>query len=375
MAERTSFSRGSQAVKDLKRSHMAHLLPQGAATLYPPLRIRPRRTDDIMIPETVAMSVDDSFGVEANDSMAAAARKIFSREYRIMLSNEKGARKGKDVERVHDMRVAVRRMRTASRVFAPFFDPEVLDPHRKELRKIGRRLGPVRDMDVMLSDAHRFAETLPPRKRVDLEGLIVSWHAQSQEERETLKDYLDSARYRKFKRSFRRFLEEPEKDVLPIRASLGSSFPARVRHAAPPIIYERLASVLAFDGWVDGTDVPLDRYHRLRIEAKRLRYTLEFFQDLAGTEVESLIVSLQTLQDHLGSLREAVLVDRLLQAQVRDSPAEGRRQRNAPYPGVRAYIEDRQSEARHLAETFPEVWEPIRAGEFRRRIAAVVATF
>lgn len=375
MAERTSFSRGDCPVKDFRRSDGARLHRRGAATLYPPSRIRPLRTDDIMLPQTVAMSVDDSFGVEADDSMADAARKIFSREYRIMLSNEKGARKGKDLERVHDMRVAVRRMRTACRVFAPFFDPEVLDPYRRELRKIGGRLGAVRDMDVVLSDARRFAETLPPRKRLDLERLIASWQARSRGEQETLRDYLDSARYRRFKRSFRWFLGEPEKGVLPVKASQGPSLSARVRLAAPPIIYERLGAVLAFDGWVDGTDIPLDRYHRLRIETKRLRYTFEFFQDLAGTEAESLIVSLKTLQDHLGALREAVLMDRLLRSTLRETSGESGRRRSAPRPGLRAYIEDRQSEARHLAETFLEVWEPVRAAEFRRRIAAIVATF
>src|SRR5438876_11826117 len=56
-----------------------------------------------------------------------------------------------DEDSIHDARVATRRMRAALRLIKPLID----DEHRKllarALRKLRRRLGPARDLDVMIA--------------------------------------------------------------------------------------------------------------------------------------------------------------------------------------------------------------------------------
>ena len=96
-------------------------------------------------------------GVRADDTMAEAADKILLFQLRRMIEHEPGTRKGEDIEELHDMRVATRRMRAALRLFEAFLDPEALRPFLKTLRRTGRTLGAVRDLDVFWEKT----ETLP----------------------------------------------------------------------------------------------------------------------------------------------------------------------------------------------------------------------
>ena len=64
--------------------------------------------------------------------------------------------------------------------------------------------------------------------------------------------------------------------------------------------------------WVEGPYVSVERLHRLRIAAKGLRYTLEFFESVLGKEVEPLIKDFKVLQDHLGDLHDAAVATSML---------------------------------------------------------------
>ena len=72
--------------------------------------------------------------------MAEAVRKILSSQFQVMVDSEAGSRKGKNIDAVHDMRVATRRMRAAFRLFGSYFRPAAIAGFQKDLRKIGRAL-------------------------------------------------------------------------------------------------------------------------------------------------------------------------------------------------------------------------------------------
>ena len=92
-------------------------------------------------------------GITRDDTMAEAARKTLRYHFHQMLDNEAETRLGEDIEALHDMRVATRRMRTAFRVFADFLDADATAPYRKSLKRVGRALGEVRDLDVFRGKA------------------------------------------------------------------------------------------------------------------------------------------------------------------------------------------------------------------------------
>ena len=86
-------------------------------------------------------------GILPADTMAEAAVKTLRFHLARMLEHEAGTRLGEDSEELHVMRVSSRRMRMALRVFDEYLDRQAMRPVLKGLRRTGRTLGAVRDLD------------------------------------------------------------------------------------------------------------------------------------------------------------------------------------------------------------------------------------
>jgi CHAD domain-containing protein len=311
--------------------------------------------------------------VRREDAMSEVAKKVLSVHFRKMEANEKGTRKGEDIEKLHDMRVAVRRMRTAATIFGRFLDPDDFGPFVRELRTLGRCLGPVRDMDVILDHARSFYEKLPMRERLDFENLFTLWEEERAKLRDRLLDYLESSAYGRFKRDFAQFLADASAGVLPVVTKKGRVRPSLLSHEGPVVLFERLAAVRAYEGWLDGEDVPLRRYHRLRIDVKRIRYTLEFLSDVIGPEAVPLIEAFKAAQDHLGEMREAWMTADLIEQDFLPLGVDG--PKAGAHPGIAAYLTARRTRSEELRKSFPEIWTTVNNREVHRRIAAIAASF
>ena len=114
-------------------------------------------------------------GLWLNEPMAEAVRKILRSQFQVMVDSEAGSRKGKNIDAVHDMRVATRRMRAAFRLFGSYFRPTAIAGFQKDLRKMGRALGAVRDLDVFNREAQIYLETLPEDRKDGLDPLFGQW--------------------------------------------------------------------------------------------------------------------------------------------------------------------------------------------------------
>ncbi len=335
--------------------------------------------------EPAAVQVEEAWpplgpGLTRNDSMAQAACKTIRFHFQRMLDHEDGAREGKDADDVHDMRVATRRMRAALRVFRNYLDGEAWKPFAKMLRRTGRALGPVRDLDVFREKMQRYIDRLPAARQTELEPLLGAWETEYAAARGDLATFLDSEAYAEFKKEFDDFLETPSAGARRMVSRGGQPRPHRLPEVAPIILYQGLAQVCAYDEWITGIDVPLVRYHQLRIASKRLRYALEFFREVLGPETETLIKKIKALQDHLGNLQDGVVACEILRNFLTwGSWRQGKKNKSSAKadlviaPGVAAYLTARQSEIQKLKRTFPPVWEEIDCDEFRHRLSALVA--
>jgi CHAD domain-containing protein len=320
-------------------------------------------------------------GLIIEDTMAGAARKTFAFHFQRMLYHEPGTRQGEDIEELHDMRVATRRMRSAFQVFEAYLDLERLKPILKGLRRTGSCLGAVRDLDVFWEKTQRYLDALPAEEQHDLAPLQQAWQAERERMRERMLAYLDGDRYAEFTRRFAGLLETPDAWGPPPLTKKGEAVPHRLRHVVPMAVYERTADVLAYDEWVTRPHVALERLHRLRIAAKRLRYTLEFFEEVLAPQARDLIKEMKKLQDHLGDLQDAVVASELLRDFLTWGTwghAEGKKQAALPSepivaPGVATYMADKQRELQRLLNTFPEVWSYFQSRAFKRSVAEVVA--
>ncbi len=328
---------------------------------------------DAVLPLT-AILPRETPGLTPDDTMAEAAHKVLAFHFRRLLLHEPGTRLGLDPEALHDMRVATRRMRSAFRVFGPYLDMRRMRPYVKELRRLGRILGRVRDMDVFWIKTEAYLAARPSSARPELEGLRQMWEVAHRRARRAMVRHLDGKRYRRFTRAFAARLEQPfgtppPSDALTIR-------PYRLRHIAPYAVYHRLAEVRAYEGWVEGPDVPLQRYHALRIAAKHLRYTLEFFREILLPEAAGqAIARIKALQDHLGDLQDAVVAGERLRNLRRwgrwDAPTATEPRTFIPLddPGLARYLAAREAEAHQLLRDFPRVWRDIASPAYRQTIA------
>src|SRR5258706_11423347 len=98
--------------------------------------------------------------VAADDNIAEAGRKILLAEFVKMLQHETGSRTGEDIEDVHDMRVATRRMRSLFRLLKPYYKRSAVQADKTELRHLAWTLGAVRDLDVLIDDVRTYHATL-----------------------------------------------------------------------------------------------------------------------------------------------------------------------------------------------------------------------
>lgn len=376
-----SFSEaGSRSGLTTRRvKHWVTAFQQKGLAIFPPqICTAPQAPDD---PERTPRAPARP-RLDLDDSMAEAARKTLLFHFQRMLRHEKGTRAGTDPEELHDMRVATRRMRAALRVFDGHIDARALKPFGKMLRRTGRALGAVRDLDVFRDKARHYLDRLPASGQSELDPLLSAWQTEHDKAREDLLAFLDSDLYAGFKEHFGEFLHRPGAGALPIVSEKDEPRPHRVRHVLPGLLFQKLAQVRAYDEWLSGADAALTRYHQLRIACKRLRYTVEFFQGVLGPEAQSLIAVIRRLQDHLGNLQDAVIACHILrnfltcgtweQGQIHKKSL---RARPIVAPGVTAYLLERQQEIQDLVATVPSVWSPMSSPDFNRQLAALVSSF
>ena len=78
---------------------------------------------------------------------------------------------GTDTEFLHDLRVSVRRTRSAQRELKSAFPPAALERFRREFRWLQQATGPARDLDVYVGEFDAFRAALPAPSRADLDPL------------------------------------------------------------------------------------------------------------------------------------------------------------------------------------------------------------
>ena len=243
-------------------------------------------------------------------SLGDLAYAVVRRHLGVMLAREPGTRLGEDIEQLHDMRVATRRLRAALDLFASVL-PVRAASLRRELSWIADALGAVRDLDVQLDRMDEIdgwvASWSGGEARVPspLEALRTLLETERDEARRTLIAALDSARWDRLASGLASLVRQP-----PARRSALYRTPAVAE--VVDLVERRHRAVAKASRRARRSGVPGD-YHRLRIRCKRLRYSLEFTADLYGGRTERYTRRLAKMQDLLGLMQDAeVATSRLL---------------------------------------------------------------
>lgn len=89
-----------------------------------------------------------------------------------LLSHAEGVRDASDIEAVHDMRVASRRLRAAITVFGRAFACTEFDRFERDVKAVTQELGTARDLDVMIDTLEKMKSTLPPSEQAGVDSFV-----------------------------------------------------------------------------------------------------------------------------------------------------------------------------------------------------------
>ncbi|TCO58580.1 CHAD domain-containing protein [Actinocrispum wychmicini] len=226
------------------------------------------------------------------DPPAVHVRVRLDSQLRALLEYESGTRSGLDPEDLHQMRVAVRRLRAAINAEGAGLG-DAAEHLQTELKWLGNVLGPVRDLDVQLDRLRAEAALFEDDERAAVERLLAGLIAERKTARRRMLAALRSKRYTA---------------LLAALAAAANSEPGATNSkratAMTDVIlkpYRKLRKAVA----ALGEDPPDDDLHALRIKGKRLRYAAE----LVGRPANDLVKATKGFQEVLGEHQDAAVAE------------------------------------------------------------------
>lgn len=307
----------------------------------------------------------DKDAITGATSMVEAGRDYVAAQLKKMREAEPTAREGKDREGVHDMRVATRRLRENLRLLGEtVFNPVETDALRKELKKLAATLGEARDTDVFLEHLDTYDAQLPVDQRAGLEPLRKVLHKRYKRSHKALRKLLDDPKLEKLYDNLEKFSKA--KKVIADSTDLDNPevAPSLVRHFAGSFIWRRYEAVLAYDTEI-GPETSEETLHRLRISFKRLRYTIEFFEEALSPTIKNLHDQLVQAQDDLGAIHDDFAANLYLSQTVLDT--------KKPDEALLKYRDSRDIDSRKMRQDFLQRWKSLSGPKFKKQLATEIA--
>lgn len=244
------------------------------------------------------------------------AHQVIRHNFQKVIDQEKDVFKNKDPEALHQMRVGMRRLRTAMRVFG---NVVILpDGISNAIGKIAKGLGETRDLDVLQQGmTDRYQSLLTEAEQPRFEKVMQHLGKQRKHSFMKLKTILKGDRYKNCKLLIQDWLVHPD------YTTMGS---VSVSEILPDLLLPLICQLFLHSGWLVGTTmqsgrlslIPLenteelnyqlrkfgDELHDLRKQIKGVRYQAEFFAAFYEDEYRQRINEFRNMQEALGQLQD-----------------------------------------------------------------------
>ena len=258
---------------------------------------------------------------------------------------------------VHQMRVTVRRLRSALATFRPMFDRDRTEPLRAELQWWGLLLGDARDAEVLRDRLLDLADDEDPRL-LD-RGTVASAHQELarryRDNHDRLVQELGSTRYATLVDDLELLVTDPPFATGEVDRKAGA-LRKYVRHD-----WKRLATAVARAEEVPDVEARQRRLHDVRKAAKRTRYAAEPLVPIYGPDAEGFVAAVEEIQESLGELNDALVSMHELQQLATNASAGGH---NTFTLGV---LHTREQQAAVESEVrFKQAWRKARRREVLR---------
>ncbi|MFC1636053.1 CHAD domain-containing protein [Planctomycetota bacterium] len=276
---------------------------------------------------------------------------------------------GDDIESIHQARIASRRICTALSIFKAAFPAKKIRRWGKHIRRLIQGLGTARDKDVQIEFVARMVADRAPKKRADLPGLKRLLFRLRQE-REAIQprviktlDQLDATGI------LSEMLTQTTKSTSRLRKA--------GRDLRSPFVLERRArdirrtcnKLLRLQSCLEDAEA-IQQHHRMRIAAKKLRYTMKIYKKVFDKQLDETIRVIRHVQTLLGDIHDCDVWCELIQTFTQEE-----RQRTIEYYGharsfhrLRLGFEYLRNERiTHRRETFNELvalWKELQGSKF-----------
>lgn len=241
-----------------------------------------------------------------------------------VLKRENSVLKDKSPEDLHQMRVGMRRLRSAITGFAPAISlPK--PAQEQKIGKIARALGKLRDLDVLREALEeQYKPILPLEEQKYLKTAVAHLDKQRRQILAEVKDTLTGERYQSLKQVLKKWLKQPHYTEI-------AQMP--MCEVLPDLLLPEVSRLLLHPGWLVGTTVKGgnievikelqpeiveqqlaqgDVLHSLRKETKRIRYQMEVFSDFYGSTYNAYLEDMKTIQALLGQIQDSAVLQEFL---------------------------------------------------------------
>ena len=246
----------------------------------------------------------------ADEQLCQYGRSMAMEQLEALMAEVDGVRLGTDIEHVHRMRVASRRLRSILRLFRPCFKGKKGKAWREAVREVTKGLGEARDLDVQMALIGEMGEGRPEEEGF---GLIIS-HLKAR--REALQPGIVALMDRLCADGPLAVLQDE------LEGACWEGNCSALRHHAFV-----QASIAVDDMYAHAGSVPLyedvEGRHALRIAGKRLRYALEAFQQAYDDGLRDEIRAMKGLQDTIGEMHDCDVWLQRVPSLMEELPAAG----------------------------------------------------
>jgi len=294
--------------------------------------------------------------LEKTATLGEYAHQAIEQHFKKSIKPEAAVLQDSEPEYLHQMRVGMRRLRTALQVFGPALDlPEAVSIPR--ISKIAKKLGAVRDLDVLQAELkNRYYPSLQRSEQKQLDTVFKKLQKQRSHHFTELEKTLHRGHYQKFKKAFSHWVKNPEYQAIAEQP---------IVKVLPDLLLPLISQLLLHPGWLVGANLAQDQssfkldaktvqklltkqetqLHDLRKQLKRVRYQTEFFTDFYDSAYAAQVEDFKNIQDVLGQIQDYSVLSEFLSQEL-DSDLAG------VLPGLDEQIQQRKLQ-------LWQSWQPI----------------
>ena len=296
-----------------------------------------------------------SLGMDENTQQFAF--KLMATHLQSILDEMDGVKEGKDIEYIHRMRVASRRLRNVLRLFEKQIPAKKVARWTKEVRLITRSLGLARDADVQIEWLHTFITgTDDKHYHPGMQRIFL----RLSQTRNRLQTQVQKGLERFQKSAVAEDMQAHFSSVVDLNLAQYAFSPSLYQLSENWIEYN-LGRVLAFDDIVYHPE-QVKELHMMRIETKHLRYTLETFSPLYPGQLKRYIQATKNFQENLGDIHDCDVWMDFIPGFIDEE--RGRLMEfyghthymSRLIPGIRYFEENRRVVRRNLFDQFGVEW-------------------